>query len=297
VSKSTAIATAVAKAVPLRFVCGPVKAGRWSNHPGLAAHSIRLDAAERVVGTSAGSLIASALVGGHVRRLHTELAELAHVPALLSAMAPAGHLHPSQQRALDLFRQAGDGAVATVRAIGHAALAAQTPRPEAMRRSVSLVAGRGHFPSDSLCVTCVDCYTGERCVITRGTSTPIPFAVAASSAVPGLFAPQPIGDRRCMDGGVSGTGIHLDLVAGATRVVVLALSDGSQLAPGTMTTSPGSQQRELDELAASGARVFVRVPEAATLDELMSPTAVPKAMAMGARQADADAHELASFRN
>lgn len=69
-------------------------------------------------------------------------------------------------------------------------------------------------------------------------------------------------------------------------MVVLALSDGSQLAPGTMTTSPGSQQRELDELAASGARVFVRVPEAATLDELMSPTAVPKAMAMGARQAE-----------
>ena len=283
-SKSTAFATAVAKAVPIGFVCGPDMTGRCSNLHGLAAHGIRLDAAERVVGTSAGSLIASALVGGHVRRLHTELAELAHVPALLSAMAPAGHLHPSQQRALDLFRQAGDGAVATVRAIGHAALAA-------------LVAGRGHFPSDSLCVTCVDCYTGERCVITRGTSTPIPFAVAASSAVPGLFAPQPIGDRRCMDGGVSGTGIHLDLVAGATRVVGLALSDGSQLAPGTMTTSPGSQQRELDELAASGARVFVRVPEAATLDELMSPTAVPKAMAMGARQADADAHELASFRN
>ena len=52
-------------------------------------------------------------------------------------------------------------------------------------------------------------------------------AVAASSAVPGLFTPQPILDRRCMDGGVSGTGTHLDLVAGARRAVVLHLTDGA----------------------------------------------------------------------
>ena len=49
-------------------------------------------------------------------------------------------------------------------------------------------------------------------------------AAAASSSVPGIFSPQPILDRRCMDGGVSGSGINSDVVAGAERVVILALA-------------------------------------------------------------------------
>ena len=264
---------------------------------GIAGHGIRLDTAHRVVGTSAGSLVASALVGGHLRRLHFQLAELSRIPRLLSALAPAGDLHPSQQRALDLFRAAGDAEEVTVRNIGHAALAAQTPKARVMRRSVALVLGRGRLTADSLCVTCVDSYTGERCVITRQAGVTIPAAVAASSAVPGLFAPQPIGDRRCMDGGVSGTGTHLDLLTGAQRVMVLALGDGSDLEAGTMTVAPDSHQRELDHLRAAGAEVFLRVPELVTLDELMSPAAVPAALAMGARQAAADANELVSFWN
>ena len=50
--------------------------------------------------------------------------------------------------------------------------------------------------------------------MTDATDTSLSRAVAASSAVPGIFAPQAIGDRRCMDGGVSGPGTHLDLLAG-----------------------------------------------------------------------------------
>ena len=62
--------------------------------------------------------------------------------------------------------------------------------------------------------------------------------------MPGLFAPQPIGDRRCMDGGISGTGTHLDLLAGARRVVVLALTDGSEVTEPMMTTAPGATDSE-----------------------------------------------------
>ena len=262
---------------------------------GIASAGIDLGRAERVVGTSAGSLVATGLSAGHLRRLHLQLTGLARVPALLSLLAPAGNLQPSQQRAVTLFRQAAVADTDTIRAIGYAALAAVTPPPESMRRSAALVLGRGRLPTPGLCVTCVDAYTGQRCVLTRGSGVTIPYAVAASSAVPGLFAPQPVVDRRCMDGGVCGTGTHLDLLAGASRVLVLALSDGSDVPTGMMTVAPGSQQRDLDLLRASGAGVFLRVPEAVEVAELMAPESVPKALAMGARQAAADTAEILDF--
>ncbi len=71
---------------------------------------------------------------------------LAKVPALVSALAPASILSPSQQRALDLFIKATDGEPATVQEIGHAALAASAPKPEFMRRNISLVVGTGPGP-------------------------------------------------------------------------------------------------------------------------------------------------------
>ena len=99
--------------------------------------------------------------------------------------------------------------------IGHAALAAVHTQARGHATQHRPGGGTGSWTSPALQITCVDAYTGERCVVTRDSLTTIPRAVAASSAVPGVFAPQPIGDRRCMDGGVSGTGTHLDLLGGA----------------------------------------------------------------------------------
>jgi NTE family protein len=261
----------------------------------LAAHGVLFETSDRVVGTSAGSVVASALTGGRLPRLHSEIRLLAKFPALVSALAPATDLHPSQQLALDLFTKATDGEPATLQAIGHAALAASTPKPDVIRRNLSLVLGRKRWTSDALHITCVDTYTGERCVVTRAAQVPVTRAVAASSAVPGVFAPQPIGDRRCMDGGVSGTGVHLDLMAGAKRVLILALTDGSDLTEGMMTSHPGGAERELADLESSGTSVMIRVPEQVDILELMAPTSVPKALAMGERQASVDVGRLSTF--
>jgi NTE family protein len=232
-----------------------------------------------------------------LKRLYTGVSLLSKVPALIAALAPAGSLVPSQNRALELFIKATDADPVTIQTIGHAALAAITSGPEVTRRNISLVLGSGGWPSGALHITCVDAYTGERCVVTKEAGTTVARAVAASSAVPGIFAPQPIADRRCMDGGVSGTGLHLDLVAGAGRVLVLALTDGSDLTEGMMTFPPGQIQRELDGLRASGSEVIVRVPAQVDLLELMSPASVPKALEMGSRQAADDARMLAEFWN
>ena len=261
----------------------------------LADHGIRFEDADRVVGTSAGSIVATAVTGGKLKRLHSEVSLLAKAPALVSALAPASVLAPSQQRALDLFIKATDGEPQTVQEIGFAALAAAAPRPEFMRRNIALVVGAGAWTTDALQITCVDAYTGERCVVTKASRTSLARAVAASSAVPGVFAPQPVGDRRCMDGGVSGTGTHLDLFGGARRVLILALTDGSDVTEGMMTSHPGDGLRELEALKASGTDVVLRVPAEVDLMTLMEPSSVPDALALGARQAAEDVGMLATF--
>jgi NTE family protein len=261
----------------------------------LADHGIRFDTADRVVGTSAGSMVATAVSGGKLKRLHSEVSLLSKFPALVSTLAPASTLSPSQQHALDLFIKATDGDPATVQEIGHAALAAATPGPAVMRRNIALVVGTGAWTSDSLQITCVDAYTGERCVVTRDSMTTLPRAVAASSAIPGVFSPQPIGDRKCMDGGVSGTGTHLDLFGGARRVLILALTDGSDATEGMMTSHPGDGLQELEDLKASGTEVVLRVPSEVDLMLLMEPSSVPKALALGSRQARDDVGMLADF--
>ena len=251
--------------------------------------------AVRLVGTSAGSVVATVLSHGRLGWLNTQVGALGRFPAVLSALAPSTGLLPSQERALTAFGIAGDARPDTVRSIGHAALAAVTQEPGRVRGNLGLIVTARSWPSDALWVTCVDAYTGERCVVTAASRIRPVRAVAASSAVPGLFPPQPIADRRCMDGGVSGTGLHLDLVAGSGRALVLALTDGSALTEPRMTAQPGSIEAELSALSATGTSVFLRTPRAVDVEELMSPAAVPGAYAAGAEQARTDLPELRRF--
>lgn len=261
----------------------------------MGLRGIDMRGTDRVVGTSAGSVVATALESGGIDRMYRQLRALARLPAVVSVLAPAGKLHPSQERAKDLFAFASDAEPSRIREIGHAALAARTPRASTMPRNISAILQRRRWPNGRLHVSAVDAYTGERCVLSASSGVPMPVAVAASCAVPGLFAPPLVRDRRCMDGGVCGTGVHLDLLAGAGAVVVLSLTTGEGIDVGGMTMAPGSIGAELDALAESGSKVFVRTPHEVDLDTLMDPAAVPAAMVMAREQAAADAEELSAF--
>ncbi len=262
---------------------------------GLIKRGIRLDRADIVVGTSAGSIVASILTAGKLRRFEFKIELLARVPALLAALAPAADLHPSQQRAVDLFRLATDADPATIRQIGHAALAAQAGPAHNLRRSVATVTGIRGWGSPALQITAVDTYTGERLVITDRHAVSVPHAAAASASVPGLFEPQPILDRRCMDGGVSGSGTHCDRVAGAQRALVVSLVGGTATHEAGMTTSADAAATELDQLRASGTDVHAVGPASFSLTDLMNPAAVPEALERGDEQAGQDAEAIAAF--
>ena len=89
----------------------------------LVSEGFAVGTADKIVGMSAGSFVASALLGGRLRRIHTGMSILARGSTLLPALGSSSNVHPSQQRALDLFWQSGDSDTATLQAIGHASLA------------------------------------------------------------------------------------------------------------------------------------------------------------------------------
>lgn len=251
--------------------------------------------ADRFVGTSAGSIVASIVSGERLAGFGRTVDVLAYAPRVLSLLAPASSLKPSQQRALDTFREARDCSPQTLREIGFAAMAAQTPSRESTARSLALMLRMRRWPSSRLQITCVDAFTGERCVVTKSAGVAINRATAASSAVPGIFAPQQIQDRRCMDGGVSGTGVHLDLVAGADRAVVISLIDATRDDVPWGTMAPGDIEREQQSLVDSGTRVLRLVPRVAVPEDLMDPALAVRAVAHGSRQADDDAAAIGGF--
>jgi NTE family protein len=264
---------------------------------GLMKRGVALEKAEIIIGTSAGSLVASILAGGGLKRFGKQVDWIAKVPALVHLLAPASNFHPSQVRALNMFRAADNSRPETIQAIGHAALAAMTPSAAEMRRSTGFaIASRG-WPSPALHISTVDTYTGERLIITQDAQVSAIRAAAASSAVPGIFTPQPIHDRRCMDGGVSGSGSHCDVVAGAKRALVVALGAGLTQSVATMTIQPNSLDDEVAALEASGTATMVRGPREVDLAKLMDPQAVPEAIAMAEEQAAEDALVMADFWN
>jgi NTE family protein len=264
----------------------------------LVDHAIAVDEADRLVGTSAGSVVAASLAHDHLDKLYDESIFMSRVPGVMGKLFPSQVDTPSQQRALDIYLNATDSAPDTVRTIGHAALAAVTPSTDTMPRDLIVALGV-QWESAALWMTSVDAFTGDRCVMTRSTGLSVNLGAAASSAVPGIFAPQVIAGRKCMDGGVGGTAVHLDTLAGADKALVLSLYRDSELSHPMLTLAPGDLDQELTELKASGTEVFFRAPDHHPMDlgGLMNPAAVPDAMAMGVRQAkeDVEAGELAKF--
>ncbi len=258
---------------------------------------VQLREAQRVVGTSAGSLVGSLLCSGRISHFARVADLLTRAKGLVSYLAPVGDFSHSQSRAFDLFLNATDAQPHTLQQIGHAALSASTPSARSMRRNIALLVDfRGWpGPDDQFWITCVDTFSGERVVLGKHSGVRPTTAVAASSALPGIYAPQPIGDRRCMDGGVSGTATHTDLVAGSGRSVVLSLSRERPLPKAMMTAAQDSVVSELASLRGSGTAVFHRAPAVPEGYNLMSPDTIEEGLEWGRRQAEEDLEELAAF--
>jgi NTE family protein len=135
-----------------------------------------------------------------------------------------------------------------------------------------------------LVVTAVDTGTGALAAWDADARVPLPAAVAASCALPGVFPPVRVGDGHYMDGGVRSV-TNTDLAAGAGAVVVIAPTAGM------FRASPA------EELEALGpARGLVIAPDeaarAAIGPNILDPGRRGAALAAGVAQAGTVAAEV-----
>ncbi|MEV6366542.1 patatin-like phospholipase family protein [Micromonospora musae] len=175
----------------------------------------RILAADLVVGTSAGSAVAAQITNGtplddlYAAQLRPETAEIEVDVDTEKLFADYGAV----------LTGVSDPAEAR-RRLGALALAAQTVEPAVRLTAIDARLPVKAWPGRDVRLPAVDAESGEVTVFTGDSRVSLRDAVAASCAVPGIWPPVAIGDRRYIDGGVRSM-TNADLAAGADRVLII----------------------------------------------------------------------------
>ncbi|CAH1680236.1 PNPLA domain-containing protein [Hyphomicrobiales bacterium] len=256
--------------------------------------------AEMVVGTSAGAYAGSSLTSGHFLRMRSEIEFFGQFPSLFAKLAPLSAPNASQKRAQEINFKVTSGDAASISAIGHAALAADNHvNGGAVERLAWLLTGdsRTDWPVAKMFTTANDCYTGERLVVhqdvARKNGIPLAHAAAASSSLPGVMGPTLLGQRYCMDGGISKTWAHTDLVAGSKRALIITLTNGYE---GSLLTGiPHDIHKEIATLEATGTKAMLIIAGTPPGVNLLDPGQIAPAIKAGYERAKIEAPKIKDF--
>lgn len=256
--------------------------------------------ADMVVGTSAGAYAGSSLTSGHFEHLRRTLDIFGEFPSRLAKLLPTSAPNASQQRAQEINFGVSSGDPDSIRAIGHAALAADNAvNGDAVERMAWLLTedSRTGWPCATMFTTANDCYTGQRLVIgqqvAQRNGIALVDATAASSSLPGIFGPTLVAQRYCMDGGIAKTWAHTDVVAGSKRALVITLTDGYQ---GSLLSGiPHNIHAEVDALRATGTAAMLIIAGTPAGVNLLDPTQIAPALRAGYDRAKAEAAKIAEF--
>jgi NTE family protein len=222
---------------------------------GLAEAGTDVTRADLIVGTSAGATVGAQVAGGLAADdLLERLVDPARQPREMPADLDLGEYTATLTKVLadatdpvDIRRRVGAWALETPTA------------PEAERRAVMAARLPVHtWPGRPLAVVAVDAHTGETRVFDSGSGVDLVDAVAASSAVPGIWPPVTIEGRRYVDGAVR-SNENAYLVVGYDQVLVL-----SPVPPGGLTPPWGGLDEDVMELRRRGAQVTVVRPDDAS---------------------------------
>jgi NTE family protein len=267
---------------------------------GLYEQNVDLDSAEMVVGTSAGAYAGSALTSGHFEHLRVVFDFFGQFPGLFAKLAPVTSPNLSQKRAQEINFSVKDGTPPSIRAIGNAALAADNRlNGDGVDRLAWLLTGdsRSDWPIAKMYTTANDCYTGERLIVgqavARKNGIPMAHATAASSSLPGVIGPTLLGQRYCMDGGISRIWAHTDVVAGSKRAIVITLTNGYE---GSLLSGiPHNIYDEMKNLRATGTKGMLIIAGTPPGVNLLDPRQIEPALKAGYERAKIEAPKIRSF--
>jgi NTE family protein len=223
---------------------------------GLAEAGQDLTGADLVIGTSAGANVAAQVGSGlALEKLFARQTE----PALQAQEIMAVVDFEQYAAEFGPLLAAPGSLTGQLRQFGEFALRAQTV-PEAQRRAV--IESRlpaHHWPATPTRLTAIDCMSGELRVFDADSGVGLVDAVAASSAVPGIWPPVTIDGRRYMDGGMRSAD-NADLAAGAARITVI-----SPLGPDSPLPTRLPLREVVADLRAGGSVVSVLSPDPASV--------------------------------
>lgn len=232
-----------------------------------------LASADRVIGTSAGAVVAARLLNGGDCALPSPGSALADVRlGVGGALALlAAQVWPSRRHALQW--------------LGRRASRRTGPEGAGLVDLIAASTGNGPWP-EPLVVVAVDALSGRPAYFTARSGVELPRAVAASCAMPGALPPVVIDTRPHLDGSLRSPA-NADLAEGYRRVLVLAPQPRALRAE-------RRPHHEASRLRAQGSDVMVltdqSIPWAA-----MDPRGLDAARARGRRAAALVADDVAAW--
>jgi NTE family protein len=223
---------------------------------GLADAGQDVTGADQIIGTSAGANVAAQVGSGlGLDQLFARQTD----PALQAAEIAAELDLEKTGAEMAEFLAAASSPREVLRLVGAWALAART-LPESARLAVVESRLPSHeWPLRRIRLTAIDCATGELRVFDAQSGVSLVEAVAASSAVPGVWPPVTIGGRRYMDGGVRSMD-NADLAEGFSPITVV-----SPLGLNSPVESPLALRDVVARLREGGAGVTVIEPDQAAV--------------------------------
>jgi NTE family protein len=272
---------------------------------GLRQAGIDLSQADATIGTSAGSVVGFTLAsGGDLTQATVLVAKANRVDGTEAESVPtAAAAHDLEQLMSTVAAAAADpDAAEALRAgLGRMALEAPTISEQQWLGMFGVFAGV-EWPAGFAC-TAVDTGDGSFQVWDRGAGVDVQRAVASSCAVPFIFPPVTIGDRRWMDGGVRDM-LNADAAKGHEVVLVISctlLEVPEGFSTPVLDAVFAASRAHLDGLRAGGAKVETIVPGNEMLEisgwglNLMDFAQSGAAYEAGVRQGEAEAVRLDGF--
>jgi NTE family protein len=223
---------------------------------GLREAGVDLATADRSIGTSAGAIVGAVLTAGiPIEELPERADELGPDLETLTSQVDLARVDEIAEH----WRAAGMRPSQPERAaIGALALTAPAAAPDVFVAVLRRLLPEHAWPS-GLVVTAVRATDGEFVTWDERSGVALATAVAASCALPGVFAPVRVATDRYIDGGVRSP-LNLDLAAGAELAVLLAPSGRDELADVIAV--------EGEAVVAEGGRVVEILPDAAGLEAI-----------------------------